>query len=117
MQATIRHVSQKSCLRQQSIALLRKNTKSYSKATLSALPMKAGTQIPGLNFIKDREPVVALERSEYPEWVGSLATPDVSLAALRRMPEEEATDRQKMRYLKLTRRGEIKEYNESNVKK
>jgi len=81
-----------------------------------AYAMKPGTPIPGLNFLKDRDPPVALDRSEYPEWVNSLTKRDVTLAQLRKMPEEEATDREKMRYLKLTRRIEIKRKNEASRK-
>lgn len=73
--------------------------------------MKPGTPIPGLNFLKSKDPPVALGRSEYPEWVNDLAKPMVSLAKLRRMDEEDATDREKMRYLKLTRRIVIKQKN------
>ena len=74
--------------------------------------MKPGTPIPGLNIRKDQDPPVALKREEYPEWVDTLAEPQISLAKLRRMPEEEATDREKMRYLKLTRRQKIRQQNE-----
>jgi large subunit ribosomal protein L54 len=73
--------------------------------------MKPGTPIPGLNFFKDQDPPVALERSDYPDWLYHL--PQKSLAQLRRMPEEEATDKEKMRYLKLTRRMLIKQKNEA----
>lgn len=88
-------------------------TASYSNPTARCqLAIKAGSVIPGLDFIKDKEPVLALERSEYPEWVASLAVPPLSLAKLRRMPEEEATDRDKERFLKLTRRQKMKKNNE-----
>lgn len=83
------------------------------------LPMKPGTPIPGLDFIKGQEPPVALERSEYPEWINHL-TSQKSLAQLRRMSEDEATDEEKKRYLKLTRRILIKQNNEAaaaNAKK
>jgi hypothetical protein len=73
--------------------------------------MKPGTPIPGLNFTKGKEPIVALKREEYPDWVNDLAKPKITLAKLRRMPEEEATDRDKMRYLKLTRRFKMKDNN------
>jgi Mitochondrial ribosomal protein L37 len=76
-------------------------------------PLKPGTPIPGLDIYKEKEPPVALERHEYPDWLDSLAKPLPSLAVLRRMPEEEATDREKMRYLKLTRRVQIKKNNEA----
>ncbi|GKY93185.1 hypothetical protein MPSEU_000286400 [Mayamaea pseudoterrestris] len=72
------------------------------------LPMTPGTPIPGLDFIKNQDPPVALD--EYPEWLHQL--PLKSLAQLRRMPEAEATDREKMRYLKLTRKILIKQRNE-----
>jgi hypothetical protein len=78
--------------------------------TLPHLPMKPGTPIPGLDFIKGADPPVALERSEYPEWINNLT--QKSLAQLRRMSEEEATDKEKMRYLKLSRRMLIKKKNE-----
>ena len=80
------------------------------------LPMKPGTPISGLDIFKEKEPPVALERSEYPEWISSLAQNDVTLAQLRRMPEEEASDREKKRYLKLTRRLLIKKNNEEMAK-
>lgn len=73
--------------------------------------MKPGTPIPGLNFLKGKEPIVALKREEYPEWVNDLATPKVTLAMLRRMPEEDASEKDKMRYLKLTRRFKMKDNN------
>jgi hypothetical protein len=75
------------------------------------LAMKAGTLLPGLDFIKDTDEVLSKERSEYPDWVDSLAKPMLSLAKLRRMTEEEATDREKERYLKLSRRQEMKNKN------
>lgn len=73
--------------------------------------MKPGTPIPGLNFQKGKEAPAALERSEYPEWVNDLEKPMITLAKLRRMDEKDATDKEKMRYLKLTRRAVIKENN------
>jgi hypothetical protein len=73
--------------------------------------MKPGTAIPGLNFLKGKEATVSMERSEYPEWVNGLETPMITLAKLRRMDEEDASDTEKMRYLKLTRRRAIKETN------
>lgn len=74
--------------------------------------MKVGTVLPGLDFIKDTDAVLTKERSEYPDWVDSLAKPMLSLAKLRRMSEEEATDREKERYLKLSRRQEMKKKND-----
>ena len=80
--------------------------------------MKAGTPIPGMDFFKgeNKEPIVALDRSEYPAWVNTLATPLPSLAQLRRTPDEEADDRLKMRYLKLKRRMVLKENNKNTEK-
>jgi hypothetical protein len=85
---------------------------SFKPTSLCHLPLKPGTPIPGLDIYKEKEPPVALERSEYPDWLESLTKPLPSLATLRRMPEEEASDRDKMRYLKLTRRMKIKQNNE-----
>jgi hypothetical protein len=88
-------------------------TAFYCSPTVpSQLPMKVGTVLPGLDFIKDTDAVLSKERSEYPDWVDSLAKPMLSLAKLRRMSEEEATDREKERYLKLTRRQQMKNKNE-----
>lgn len=74
--------------------------------------MKAGSTIPGLDIYKDQDPPVVLERSEYPEWINTLAEPMISLAKLRKMTVEEATDKEKKRYLKLLRRMQIREKNE-----
>jgi Mitochondrial ribosomal protein L37 len=74
--------------------------------------MKPGTPINGLDIFKDKDPPVALERSEYPAWVSDLPKPLASLAKLRRMPEEEASDKDKKRYLKLIRKIQIKKNNE-----
>jgi len=79
--------------------------------------MKPGTVIPGLDFFKNEEAPVAKDRSEYPDWVSDLAKPMTSLAALRKMPNQEASDEDMMRYLKLTRRIQIKENNlEAGIK-
>lgn len=53
--------------------------------------MKPGTEIPGLDIFKDKDPPVALERSEYPEWLGDLVKPLKHLADYRKMSNEEAT--------------------------
>jgi hypothetical protein len=74
--------------------------------------MKPGTPIPGLDFRKDVDTPVALERHEYPDWVQTLTQPLISLAKLRRMPEEDATDNDKRRYLKLTRRALLRRRSE-----
>lgn len=89
----------------------RRRSSSTFRPTLSVLAMKPGTPIPGLDFMKGKDPPVALKREEYPDWVNDLAKRRVTLAELRKMPVEEATDKEKMRYLKLTRRIRIKEKN------
>jgi len=73
--------------------------------------MKPGTEIKGLDIFKDPVQLVAKERSEYPAWVSKLITPPASLAALRKMPEEEATLDDMKRYLKLSRRIDLKDKN------
>lgn len=77
------------------------------------LAMKPGSPIRGLDIFKNSEPPVAQERSQYPSWISDLSKPLISLAALRRLPLENSTDKEQMRYLKLTRRGQIKEKNAS----
>jgi len=83
--------------------------------TLSTRPlfatMKPGTPIPGLDFLKNVDPPVSKERSDYPSWINDLGKPLKTLAKLRKMKIEEADDQDQMRYLKLTRRKEIKEKN------
>lgn len=86
-------------------------SRSFGGTVNLALPMKAGTVLKFLDFVKDKEPPVVLQREEYPSWVGELATPQVSLATLRRIPNEEAEDHDIRRYLKLTRRLRIRDSN------
>jgi Mitochondrial ribosomal protein L37 len=81
------------------------------------MPMKPGMPVPGVDVFKDKDPPLVLERSQYPDWVSNLATPLPSLAHLRRLSEEEATDKEMMRYLKLARRLDIKKKNDSLRKK
>eukprot|EP00560_Eucampia_antarctica_P006901 CAMPEP_0197823838 /NCGR_PEP_ID=MMETSP1437-20131217/1153_1 /TAXON_ID=49252 ORGANISM="Eucampia antarctica, Strain CCMP1452" /NCGR_SAMPLE_ID=MMETSP1437 /ASSEMBLY_ACC=CAM_ASM_001096 /LENGTH=137 /DNA_ID=CAMNT_0043423201 /DNA_START=1 /DNA_END=414 /DNA_ORIENTATION=- len=78
----------------------------------AAVGMIPGTTIEGLDFKKNVDPVLSKERSEYPEWLSTLATPMTNLASLRKLPKEQASDVQMMRYLKLTRRIRIKELNQ-----
>jgi len=87
----------------------------FRPSAATQFPMKPGTPIPGLDIFKEKDPPVALERSEYPEWIDSLSKPLPSLAKLRKMPEEEATDKDKMRYLKLLRKLKIKKNNEERA--
>lgn len=98
-------------LQEPSSRLLRRSFGTLYPTLPRPLPLKPGTLIPGLDIYKEKEAPVALERDEYPEWLESLTRPLPSLAMLRRMPEEEATDREKKRYLKLTRRMKIKKHN------
>lgn len=76
------------------------------------MPMKQGTILKSLGVTKGQDPPVVKSREEYPEWMGDLAKPMPSLAALRRMANEEAEDTDIMRYLKLTRRQRIQQRNE-----
>ena len=92
---------------------LSSNGNSFRATSLTPLPMKPGTVLPGLDLYKEKEPPVVLERSEYPEWVADLAKPPLTLAELRRIPEEEATDRDIMRFVKLERKIEIKKTNQA----
>jgi len=88
-----------------------------STTTTTTTTTVAGTPIPGLDYLKDAPAPTLRPLSEYPAWVGELATkPLPTLARLEKMREEDATDAEKMRYLKLTRRGEIKEKNGASAK-
>ena len=73
--------------------------------------MKPGTVIQSLGIFKNKEAPVVLDRSTYPDWVSSLSEPLPSLAKLRRIPDEDATEREKRRFIKLTRRARIKSNN------
>jgi hypothetical protein len=79
--------------------------------------VKPGTIISALDIFKDKDPPVVLPRNEYPEWLAKLAVPLPTLAQLKKMPIEESTDYDQRRYLKLTRRQQIKAHNESKKKK
>ena len=81
------------------------------------LPMKPGEPLTALKIFKNQDPPVVLPRSEYPEWVSNLAKKDVSLAQLRKMDVADATDKEQMRFLKLTRRAEIRAKNEASKAK
>jgi hypothetical protein len=81
--------------------------------TLTA--MKPGTKIPGLDSIYPKDPkaaddggILSKPREEYPSWVDSLVKAPPTLAKLRSMKIEDASDREMKRYLKLVRRGVIK---------
>ena len=97
----------------------------FSTTTQTSLALKPGTPIPGLENIypkskdpksKDRTPI-AKSREEYPPWVSGLTQPLPSLAKLRAMKIEDATDKDMKRYLKLVRRAKIKANNEERRKK
>ena len=98
--------------RKQNVSFMRlhRNIGSFGATPKYSMPMKSGTPIPGLDIYKDKDPLVVLARSEYPEWISNLSKPLPTLAELRRMPESEATDKECMRYLKLTRRLKIKNH-------
>ena len=94
-------------------------------STTSITQIKPGSPIPGLESIypkntkdptKDKTPIY-LKREEYPFWVSQLMVPLPTLAELRRMPIEEASDKDMKRYLKLVRRAKIKANNEERRKK
>lgn len=78
--------------------------------------MKPGTILKPLAVSKSQEePPTVLERNEYPDWVNSLSTPLQSLAQLRKIPNEDAKEKEIMRYLKLTRRQRIRQSNEDKM--
>ncbi|KAL9187206.1 hypothetical protein ACHAXT_010926 [Thalassiosira profunda] len=86
--------------------------------------MPPGTPIPGLENIypKAKDPSqsnvpTSKPREEYPAWVTELTTPLPSLAKLRSMNIEDATDKDMKRYLKLVRKAKIKANNEERRKK
>ena len=78
-------------------------------------PMKAGTKLTQLAIFKGQDPPVVMERSDYPDWVNDLAKPQPSLAALRKIPNEEAELHDVKRYLKLTRRQAVRQRNEESA--
>ena len=88
--------------------------RGFGSTPVQELAMKPGTIIKGLDIFKGQEPPIVKERAEYPDWVDTLADPMLSLAKLRRMPNEEAQDRDILRYLKLKRRLTIKQKNEES---
>ena len=79
------------------------------------MPMKAGTPLKELAVFKGQDAPVTKERSEYPDWVNDLAKPQPSLAALRKIPNEEAELHEIKRYLKLTRRQAVRQRNEESA--
>jgi hypothetical protein len=89
--------------------------RGFGSTSIQELAMQPGTSLTGLSIFKGQEPPVTKERAEYPEWVDTLADPMLSLAKLRRMPNEEAQDRDILRYLKLKRRLNVKQKNEENA--
>ena len=112
---------------QSSLPIITQHTSSsayYFSTTAKSLALKPGTLIPGLENIypkskdptKDRTPI-AKPREEYPPWVSGLTQPLPSLAKLRAMKIEDATDKDMKRYLKLVRRAKIKANNEERRKK
>merc|ERR1711862_1018068 len=86
---------------------------SYISSKTSTLyqALKLGTPIKGLDIYVDSEAPVALERSEYPEWVNELSKPMMSLNKLRKIKDEDATLTQMKRFFKLSRKEICKEKN------
>ena len=82
-----------------------------SKTPTRNFAMKPGTAISCLDIKKNADPVVVRDRGEYDEFINDLCEPLTSLAQLQKMPIEDATIKDMKRYLKLTRRLEIKEKN------
>ena len=116
----LRHLSQRPFLLRPSplYASLRRRVSS----TPAPRALAPGAPVPGLEGVyppgKDdasRAPLV-LPREEYPAWVAGLVRPLPSLAKLRNMKFEDATDRERRRYLKLVRRAKIKANNEARAK-
>ena len=79
------------------------------------MPMKAGTELKSLGIFKGQDAPVTKERSEYPSWINDLSPPQPRLAALRKIPNEEANLDQIQRYLKLTRRQAVRQRNEESA--
>ncbi len=73
--------------------------------------MKPGTPIAGLDFMKNSDPVVSKERSEYPEWMNNLTKADATLGKLRRLDLWKAEEEEQKRFFKLDRRSKIKSDN------
>jgi hypothetical protein len=88
---------------------------TFHSTPANALPMKPGTELKFLAVFKGQDPPKVLERPEYPNWINELAKPLPSLARLRKIPNEEADDKQILRYLKLTRRLAIRQRNEEST--
>lgn len=92
------------------------NRRTFVSATsVQEMPMKAGTPLKDLAVFKGQDAPVTKERSEYPDWVNDLAKPQPSLAALRKIPNEEAKLHEIKRYLKLTRRQAVRQRNEESA--
>ncbi len=94
----------------------------FAATSVPGMAMTPGTPIPGLDKIyptpkggTSKAPV-SLPREEYPPWVNELTQPLPSLAKLRTMRVEDASDRDMKRYLKLVRKTKIKSENESLAK-
>lgn len=85
----------------------RQSIRSISSSTAKRA-MKPGTPIAGLDFLKNAEPAVSKERSEYPDWVNNLDKAAKTLAKFNKMDMWEAHEDDQKRYLKLTRRLKIK---------
>ena len=78
---------------------------------MHSLYTNIGTPIPGLDFLKNADPPVSKGRSEYPDWINKIGKPMTTLAKLRKSNFTDLEDANMMRFLKLSRRKEIKENN------
>ena len=81
------------------------------------MPLKPGTPIRGLDVFKDRDPPVAMERHEYPEWVATIGEPLASMSELEHKDESKVTEDEVRRYFKLKNRRDIRQANLSRPRK
>jgi hypothetical protein len=88
----------------------------FGSTTSTWMPIKAGTVLTPLGVFKGQDPPMVKEREEYPAWFGSLAVPSPSLALLRKIPNDEANEKEILRFLKLSRRLQIRQRNEESAK-
>jgi hypothetical protein len=103
--------------------MMRRTPAIFFSTTPTPSALKPGTPIPGLENIypKAKDPSqskvpTAKPREEYPSWVYELGKPLPTLAKLKSMNIEDASDRDMKRYLKLTRRAKIKANNIERAK-
>jgi large subunit ribosomal protein L54 len=77
--------------------------RSYGSAEVkSSCP--AGTVLPGINYLKNQEPVIALQDEEYPPWLWTLLKP-------KQIPEDGPGGIGEKMRLKKERQARIKDSN------